>query len=91
MRNNDPNVFPCLKGGVHRWIAVLRYFRGNGKVGLFVNAMVVGDRVVSSLAIQGIEASLGSAGFRTIALPMEEFMKAGGGVRCLSLPLASRS
>ena len=20
-RNNDPNVFPCLKGGVHRWIA----------------------------------------------------------------------
>src|SRR5215469_14580055 len=20
-RNNDPNVFPCLKGGVHRWKA----------------------------------------------------------------------
>ena len=59
--------------------------------GFACNAMVVGDRVVSSLAIQGIEASLGSAGFRTIALPMEEFMKAGGGVRCLSLPLASRS
>ena len=20
-RNNDPNVFPCLEGGVHRWKA----------------------------------------------------------------------
>src|SRR5215813_8187093 len=24
MRSNDPNVFPCLEGGVHRWKAVIR-------------------------------------------------------------------
>jgi hypothetical protein len=24
MRNNDPNVFPCVEGGVHRWEADIR-------------------------------------------------------------------
>jgi len=28
MRSNDPTVFPCLKGGVHRWKADLRQPRG---------------------------------------------------------------
>lgn len=58
--------------------------------GFACNAMVVGDQVVSSLAIRGLAPKLCAAGFRTIALPMGEFMKAGGGVRCLSLPLAGR-
>ncbi|HEY6378435.1 MAG TPA: arginine deiminase-related protein [Candidatus Dormibacteraeota bacterium] len=57
--------------------------------GFACNALVVGDRVVSSLAAENLEPSLEAAGLRTIALPMDEFMKAGGGVRCLSLPLGN--
>jgi N-dimethylarginine dimethylaminohydrolase len=30
---------------------------------------------------------LREAGFDVVALPMDEFLKSGGGVRCLSLPL----
>lgn len=55
--------------------------------GFACNAMVVGDRVVSSLAACRLEEPLHDAGFDTIGLPMSEFMKSGGGVRCLSLPL----
>jgi N-dimethylarginine dimethylaminohydrolase len=57
--------------------------------GFACNAMPVGDCVVSSLAAGQLEAELAQAGFGTIELPMSEFMKAGGGVRCLSLPLAA--
>ena len=60
--------------------------------GFACNAMPVGDRVISSLAAGQLERSLADAGFATVALPMSEYMKSGGGVRCLSLPLdAGRS
>jgi N-dimethylarginine dimethylaminohydrolase len=60
--------------------------------GFACNAMPVGDCVISSLAACKLEEPLAEAGFTIIALPMSEFMKAGGGVRCLSLPLdAGRS
>ena len=60
--------------------------------GFACNAMPLGDRVISSLAACKLDEPLAEAGFRIIALPMSEFMKAGGGVRCLSLPLdAGRS
>jgi arginine dihydrolase len=60
--------------------------------GFACNAMPVGDRVISSLAAGQLERSLSDAGFATVALPMSEYMKSGGGVRCLSLPLdAGRS
>ena len=55
--------------------------------GFACNAMPVERRVISSLAATRLEASLAVAGFSTVGLPMSEFMKAGGGVRCLSLPL----
>jgi N-dimethylarginine dimethylaminohydrolase len=55
--------------------------------GFACNAMPVGDRVISSLAAGQLEKSLTDAGFVTVALPMSEYMKSGGGVRCLSLPL----
>jgi N-dimethylarginine dimethylaminohydrolase len=55
--------------------------------GFACNAMPIGDRVVSSLTIAQLEEPLRSAGFTTVPLPMGEFLKAGGGVRCLSLPL----
>ncbi|MDQ2960426.1 MAG: arginine deiminase-related protein [Candidatus Dormibacteraeota bacterium] len=56
--------------------------------GFGCNALPRGDTVVSSTAIEGVREPLAGAGFRLVALPMTEFMKAGGGVRCLSLPLS---
>ena len=55
--------------------------------GFACNAMPVDGCVVSSLAAGRLEAPLADAGFDTLELPMSEFMKSGGGVRCLSLPL----
>ena len=55
--------------------------------GFACNAMPVGGCVVSSLAASRLEEPLADAGFQTVELPMSEFMKSGGGVRCLSLPL----
>jgi len=55
--------------------------------GFACNAMPIGDHVVSSLTISHLDAPLRAAGFTTMPLPMGEFLKAGGGVRCLSLPL----
>jgi N-dimethylarginine dimethylaminohydrolase len=55
--------------------------------GFACNAITVGRRVLSSLAAEQLEVPLHAAGFDTVALPMSEFMKSGGGVRCLSLPL----
>src|ERR1700680_2567510 len=55
--------------------------------GFACNAMPVRKHVVSSLTIAQLDAPLRSAGFTTLPLPMGEFLKAGGGVRCLSLPL----
>ena len=55
--------------------------------GFACNAITVGSRVISSLAAQGLSSPLHDAGYDTVALPMSEFIKAGGGVRCLSLPL----
>ena len=55
--------------------------------GFACNAMPVGDTVISSLAASQLESPLERAGFSTVELPMSEFMKSGGGVRCLSLPL----
>jgi N-dimethylarginine dimethylaminohydrolase len=57
--------------------------------GFACNAMPVGDRIISSLTISQLEAPLRAAGYSTVSLPMGEFLKAGGGVRCLSLPLGA--
>jgi N-dimethylarginine dimethylaminohydrolase len=55
--------------------------------GFACNAMPVGGRVISSTASAAIHSSLTEAGFELVVLPVDEFMKSGGGVRCLSLPL----
>jgi len=57
--------------------------------GFACNALVIGDRLVSSSAAAALEEPLHAVGLDTVALPMSEFIKAGGGVRCLSLPLAA--
>jgi hypothetical protein len=56
------------------------------------NAMPVGRTVVSSVSIGALQQPLAAAGFDVVGVSMTEFMKSGGGVRCLSLPLdAGRS
>ena len=57
--------------------------------GFACNAMPLGGNVVSSLTLAQLEAPLRAAGYAPITLPMGEFLKAGGGVRCLSLPLGT--
>jgi N-dimethylarginine dimethylaminohydrolase len=54
--------------------------------GFACNAIRVDATVVSSTAAEAVVEPLGEAGYRVLGLPMSEFMKAGGGVRCLSLP-----
>jgi N-dimethylarginine dimethylaminohydrolase len=54
--------------------------------GFACNAIRVDGTVVSSTAAEALAGPLGEAGCRIVGLPMSEFMKAGGGVRCLSLP-----
>lgn len=55
--------------------------------GFACNAMPLQDSVVSSTAVEALRPDLATCGFDVVALPMDEFMKSGGGVRCLSLPL----
>jgi N-dimethylarginine dimethylaminohydrolase len=55
--------------------------------GFACNAMPLDGRVISSSASAALRTPLVDAGFEVVSLPMDEFMKSGGGVRCLSLPL----
>lgn len=55
--------------------------------GFACNAMPLDRRVVASSTIADMTDSLAALGYSVVALPMTEFMKSGGGVRCLSLPL----
>ena len=59
--------------------------------GFACNAIALGNRVISSTAAADLGPQLHAEGFETVALPMTEFMKSGGGVRCLSLPLNGSS
>jgi N-dimethylarginine dimethylaminohydrolase len=55
--------------------------------GFACNGITIANRLISSTAVEKLEGELHAEGFDTVvALPMTEFMKSGGGVRCLSLP-----
>ena len=60
---------------------------GAAAAGFACNAMPRGDTVISSSAVDNLRAPLREAGFEVVPLPMDEFLKSGGGVRCLTLPL----
>jgi N-dimethylarginine dimethylaminohydrolase len=51
------------------------------------NGVVVGDRLLSSTGVEKLDGELHHEGLAATALPMTEFLKAGGGVRCLTLEL----
>jgi N-dimethylarginine dimethylaminohydrolase len=51
------------------------------------NSIVVGDTVVMPSCTQRLGRELERAGFTVVVSPVDEFLKAGGGVRCLTLAL----
>jgi N-dimethylarginine dimethylaminohydrolase len=51
------------------------------------NAVVVGRDVVLNTGCPQLEADLQAAGYRTHATPLDEFLKAGGSAKCLTLRL----
>lgn len=51
------------------------------------NSVVVGDVIVMPACRSRLERVLARAGFRVHVCPVDEFLKAGGGVRCLTLAL----
>lgn len=51
------------------------------------NVVVVGDVVVTGLVSDGLARRIGRLGFEVVRLDLSEFIKAGGGARCLTLPL----
>jgi N-dimethylarginine dimethylaminohydrolase len=51
------------------------------------NAVVVGNHVVLNTGCPKLEAHLQQAGFLTHATPLDEFLKAGGSAKCLTLRL----
>jgi N-dimethylarginine dimethylaminohydrolase len=71
-----------IRGRVERVIEVPT----EAAVGFACNAIRVDGTVVSSTAAETLAGPLQEAGYQVVGLPMSEFMKAGGGVRCLSLP-----
>lgn len=78
---------PESLAAIRRLVPHLIEVDGPAAAGFACNAMPRGDTVISSSAVDTLRAPLRDAGFDVIALPMDEFLKSGGGVRCLTLPL----
>ena len=51
------------------------------------NSIVVGRTVISPAASPRLQNELARRGYRSVVTPVPEFLKAGGAVRCLTLPL----
>lgn len=51
------------------------------------NSVVIDDAIVMPACTTRLERALGAAGFHVHVSPVDEFLKAGGGVRCLTLAL----
>jgi N-dimethylarginine dimethylaminohydrolase len=51
------------------------------------NAVVIGRHVITNTGCDGLHASLADRGYKPIATPLDEFVKAGGSAKCLTLRL----
>jgi len=51
------------------------------------NAVVVGSAVVTNVGCEGIAGQIAAHGFTAIETPLDEFVKAGGSAKCLTLRL----
>jgi arginine dihydrolase len=51
------------------------------------NAVVIGRTVITNTGCDQLHAALATAGYEPIATPLDEFVKAGGSAKCLTLRL----
>ena len=51
------------------------------------NAVVIGRRVITNAGCDHLHAALAARGYQPIATPLDEFVKAGGSAKCLTLRL----
>jgi N-dimethylarginine dimethylaminohydrolase len=51
------------------------------------NAVVIGRRVITNVGCDKLHAALRERGYEPIAAPLDEFVKAGGSAKCLTLRL----
>jgi N-dimethylarginine dimethylaminohydrolase len=51
------------------------------------NAVVIGRRVITNTGCDHLHATLAEAGYEPVATPLDEFVKAGGSAKCLTLRL----
>jgi N-dimethylarginine dimethylaminohydrolase len=49
--------------------------------------VVIGRRVITNTGCDRLHAALGSRGYEPVATPLDEFVKAGGSAKCLTLRL----
>ena len=56
-------------------------------LGFACNVMRIEDRLFLNQASPDLQRTLAAWGYETIVVPVDEFLKAGGGVKCLSLIL----
>jgi N-dimethylarginine dimethylaminohydrolase len=78
-----PESMDLIRARVERLIEVPAV----AAAGFACNAMPLDGLVISSTASAALRPELEARGYRLEVLAMDEFMKSGGGVRCLSLPL----
>jgi N-dimethylarginine dimethylaminohydrolase len=51
------------------------------------NAVVIGKHIITNTGCEQLHAALVMRGYRPIATPLDEFVKAGGSAKCLTLRL----
>jgi N-dimethylarginine dimethylaminohydrolase len=51
------------------------------------NAVVIGRRVITNTGCDKLHAALAARGYEPVATPLDEFVKAGGSAKCLTLRL----
>ena len=51
------------------------------------NAVVIGRRVITNTGCDRLHAVVAGRGYKPIATPLDEFVKAGGSAKCLTLRL----
>jgi N-dimethylarginine dimethylaminohydrolase len=51
------------------------------------NAVVIGRRIITNTGCDRLHAALATAGYEPIGTPLDEFVKAGGSAKCLTLRL----
>lgn len=72
LKEHIPHLIPVVKAEAQRFAC---------------NAVVLGETVVMNTGCLQLEADLQQRGYQTLSTPLDEFIKAGGSAKCLTLRL----